>query len=54
MIAYLAGLVGILLGAHTAQKRGGNQADMAQYAVGFGLAFFLSASLILYLIQALL
>lgn len=38
----LAGLVfGILFGAYTARKRGGNKLDMAQYAAGFAIAFML-------------
>lgn len=41
MIYTLAGLFGIALGAWRAKKNGGNKADMAQYAVGFGIAFML-------------
>ncbi|MFN3724082.1 MAG: hypothetical protein ACK4VZ_13650 [Paracoccaceae bacterium] len=38
----LAGLVlGVVIGAYTAQKRGGNKRDMAQYAAGFAIAFML-------------
>lgn len=38
----LAGLVaGALTGGFTARRRGGNSADMAQYAAGFGIAFAL-------------
>jgi cytochrome c biogenesis protein CcdA len=38
----LAGLVlGVLIGATTAGKRGGNKLDMAQYAAGYAIAFML-------------
>jgi hypothetical protein len=39
----LAGFVlGALWGAMLARKRGGNRLDMAQYAVGFGIAMSLA------------
>ncbi|OJI93080.1 hypothetical protein LY10_02688 [Planktotalea frisia] len=41
MIYTIAGLLGIALGAWRAKKAGGNWADMAQYAAGFGIAFLL-------------
>jgi hypothetical protein len=34
-------LIGAIIGAMTARKRGGRPADMAQYAAGFGIAFAL-------------
>jgi len=38
----LAGLVlGVLVGAVTAKKRGGKALDMAQYAAGYAIAFML-------------
>lgn len=38
----IAGLVmGALLGAVTAAKRGGKRLDMLQYAAGYGIAFCL-------------
>ncbi|WP_168219792.1 hypothetical protein [Pseudotabrizicola formosa] len=38
----LAGLVlGVVLGAYTARKRGGNRLDMAQYAAGYAIALML-------------
>lgn len=40
MLSILMGIAGALLGIYRARKRGGNRADMAQYAIGFGLAFF--------------
>lgn len=41
MIYTLAGLFGIALGALRAKKRGGNWADMAQFAAAHGIAFLL-------------
>jgi hypothetical protein len=32
-------LVGALIGAFTAHRRGGRPADLAQYAAGYGIAF---------------
>ncbi len=34
-------LIGSIIGAMTARKRGGKPADMAQYAAGYGIAFAL-------------
>ena len=34
-------VVGGIIGAWTARKRGGRPADIAQYAAGFGIAFAL-------------
>lgn len=37
-----AGLIlGVLMGAFTAKRRGGKVLDMLQYAAGFGIAFML-------------
>lgn len=36
-------VLGLLLGALSARRRGGKPVDMAQYAVGFGIAFGLAA-----------
>ena len=41
MIYTIAGLFGVGWGAWRAKKSGGNLADMAQYAAGFGIAFLL-------------
>ena len=51
MLAYVAGIIGIGLGVRKARKRGGNRLDMAQYGVGYGLAFFLIAYLVLLIIN---
>lgn len=39
MILFISALLGALLGAITAKRRGGNGLDMAQYAAGFAIAF---------------
>ncbi|MEN8891885.1 hypothetical protein [Planktotalea arctica] len=41
MIFTIAGLLGAVLGAFRAKKRGGNWADIAQFAVGHAIAFAL-------------
>jgi hypothetical protein len=41
MIYTIAGLFGIATGAWRAKKNGGNLADMAQFAAGYGIAFLL-------------
>ena len=39
MIVIILGILGAFLGGRTAQKRGGNRKDIAQYAVGYAMAF---------------
>jgi len=39
MIVIGAALLGAIIGAMTARKRGGNRLDIAQYAAGYALAF---------------
>lgn len=39
MILLVSSAIGIILGALTAKRRGGNRLDMAQYAAGYGIAF---------------
>ena len=39
MIVIAAAILGVCIGAYTARKRGGNKLDIAQYAVGYALAF---------------
>lgn len=43
MIPILAFIAGCAYGWLLAGKRGGNRLDKLQYAVGFGIAFFLGA-----------
>ncbi len=39
-------LLGAVIGAITARKRGGSRLDMAQYAAGFGIAFAIAGMLL--------
>ena len=39
MIVLAGALLGAVVGATTARVRGGNGLDMAQYAVGYAIAF---------------
>ncbi|MEP5729611.1 MAG: apolipoprotein acyltransferase [Sulfitobacter sp.] len=41
MIYTVLGLIGVVIGGLTARRRQGNKMDIAQYAVGFGIAFAL-------------
>lgn len=41
MIVLISALLGAAIGAFQAKKRGGNRKDIAQYAVGYGIAFTL-------------
>jgi len=41
MIVIGGAILGTLIGALTARKRGGKAADMAQYAAGYGIALTL-------------
>ncbi|MEM9551133.1 MAG: apolipoprotein acyltransferase [Pseudomonadota bacterium] len=43
MIVLGGGILGAIIGAVSARKRGGNRWDMAQYAAGYGIAFMLLA-----------
>lgn len=51
MIYTIAGLLGIVLGAWRAKKRGGNAADMAQFAVAHCIAFLLLGFIITLIIH---
>lgn len=42
MIGLVFALIGAIVGAATARRRKGAPADIAQYAVGFGIAFGLA------------
>lgn len=39
MIVIFLAIIGAIIGGLTARKRGGNRKDIAQYAVGYALAF---------------
>lgn len=46
MIVLVAACVGALFGGFQAKRREGNRMDIAQYAVGYGIAFALVGLLI--------
>jgi len=41
MIVILLAVIGTVIGGLTARKRNGNRKDIAQYAVGFAMAFII-------------
>ena len=41
MIVILLAVIGAVIGGLTARKRNGNRKDIAQYAVGFAMAFII-------------
>ncbi len=41
MIAIGLAILGAVIGGLTARKRGGNRKDIAQYAVGYAMAFLI-------------
>lgn len=51
MIVIILGLIGACIGGFTANKRGGNRKDMAQYAAGYGLAFVMVGMVITVLVD---
>ena len=51
MIIWGGGLLGAIIGALTARKRGGNRLDMAQYAAGFALCFMILGTITVVMLQ---
>ena len=51
MIVLAAAVVGAILGALTAKRRGGKPADIAQYAAGYAIAFTLAGVLVTLLVH---
>ena len=41
MIVIGLAILGIIIGSMTARKRHGNRKDIAQYAIGYGMAFLI-------------
>ncbi|MEP3441454.1 MAG: apolipoprotein acyltransferase [Sulfitobacter sp.] len=41
MIVIVLAILGAFIGGTTARKRNGNRKDIAQYAVGYGMAFLI-------------
>lgn len=54
MIVILAALGGAIWGGLLAKKRGGKGADIAQYAVGYGIALALAGLIATIIIERLL
>jgi len=54
MIFIVMAILGALIGARTAQKRGGNRKDIAQYAAGYALAFIIVGMVATVLLDRLL
>jgi len=51
MIVIVLGIFGGLMGGFTAQKRGGNRKDVAQYAAGYAMAFMIVGMVLTVLID---
>lgn len=47
-------VLGALLGAYNARRQGGKPADIAQYAVGYGIAFGLLGMLVTVILARLM
>ncbi|AXI42277.1 apolipoprotein acyltransferase [Sulfitobacter sp. SK011] len=54
MIVIILGILGAFLGGRTAQKRGGNRKDIAQYAVGYAMAFVVVGMILTVILDRLL
>ena len=54
MIVIVLGLLGAVIGGLTARKRAGNRKDIAQYAVGYGIAFMIVGIVLTVLIDRML
>jgi hypothetical protein len=54
MIVIAGILLGALLGALSARRRGGKPADIAQYAVGYAVAFGLASWILAIIFERLL
>ena len=53
MIVIAAMVLGAVVGAITAARRGGRKLDMLQYAAGFGIAFTIAGLFLTILIERL-
>lgn len=51
MIVIGGALLGAVIGALTARKRGGNRLDIAQYAAGYAMAFVVVGAILTVLID---
>ncbi|MFD2739407.1 apolipoprotein acyltransferase [Sulfitobacter aestuarii] len=53
MIVIAMAIIGAVIGAMTARKRGGNRKDIGQYAAGYGLAFTIAGMFLTILVDRL-
>lgn len=53
MIVIILGLIGAIIGGTTASRRQGNRKDIAQYTVGYGIAFMLVGLVLTVLVDRL-
>ncbi len=54
MIIIVLGITGVLIGGITARKRRGNRKDIAQYAVGFAMAFMVVGMILTVILDRIL
>ncbi len=54
MIVLFAAILGVVIGARTATRRGGKRLDILQYAAGYGIAFTLLGVFTTFIIHGLL
>ena len=54
MIVIIASLLGAFLGIRNARRRGGNKMDIAQYAIGYAIAFALVGFILTIAIEKLI
>ncbi len=54
MIVIILAVIGATIGGLTARRRGGNRKDIAQYAVGYMMAFIIVGMLLTVLIDRML
>lgn len=52
MLNVIGAVIGLLLGLLVARRRGGNRADLAQYAAVFAILGFLAGTLAMLLLPA--
>ncbi|MFW5641879.1 MAG: hypothetical protein ACOCY0_03845 [Roseicyclus sp.] len=52
MLNVIGALIGLVLGLVVARRRGGNRADLAQYAAVFAILGFLAGTFVMLLLPA--
>lgn len=53
MIVIAGAILGCLIGGFTAKRRNGNKADIAQYAIGYAIAFSLAGLILTIAVEKL-